>query len=86
MLSIRDEKISERVFFEALDEARSLWPGDVTVRDYTVTASTLTSPPHPALPHFILFLELDGPPLAKEQTELVGLYDLCAFLEKLRRF
>ncbi|XP_037083125.1 GH3 domain-containing protein-like [Pollicipes pollicipes] len=64
--------VSEKVFFEALEDALALWPTDVHLVDYTVAPSQLLPlSEHQLAPHFHLFVELDGPLLSDEQTKLV---------------
>ncbi|XP_037087511.1 GH3 domain-containing protein-like [Pollicipes pollicipes] len=69
-LNVNGEKLSEEVFFRALREAAGRWPS--TLKDYTVAGSQF-APSHQGLldPHYLLFLELDGPVLTEEQTGLV---------------
>jgi len=72
LLNIDDEKVSEKAFFESVDEARSQWPPEVVVKEYTVADSRLAPAPHSSGdPHYMLFLELDGPRLTEGQTQLV---------------
>ncbi|XP_037087497.1 jasmonoyl--L-amino acid synthetase JAR1-like [Pollicipes pollicipes] len=69
-LNVNAVKISEEVLFRALREAADRWSS--TLKDYTAAGSQF-APSHQGLldPHFLLFLELDGPVLTEEQTGLV---------------
>ncbi|XP_037087502.1 jasmonoyl--L-amino acid synthetase JAR1-like [Pollicipes pollicipes] len=68
-LNVNAVKISEEVLFRALREAADRWSS--TLKDYTAAGSQFT-PSHQGLldPHYLLFLELDGPVLTEEQTGL----------------
>lgn len=73
LLNILSEKVTEKVFVEALDDARAGWPADVRLKDYMVASSLLL--PHEeqksTLPHHVLFVELEGPRLSEAHTNLV---------------
>ena len=61
----------EEVFFRALGDAARQWPS--TLKDYTVASSQFGPASQEEVSHrYLLFLELDGQPLTREQTALVS--------------
>jgi len=72
LLNICSEKVSEAAFHQALELARHGWPANTTLREYTTAVSPLLGQEEEEVPHYLLFLELDGgPPLSQEDTRLV---------------
>jgi len=73
ILNINDEMVTEKSFCAALGDAVGLWDG-VTLKEYTVAGSDLVPSGEAQAtsdPHYLLFLELQGPRLTPEQTQLM---------------
>ncbi|XP_037073123.1 jasmonoyl--L-amino acid synthetase JAR6-like [Pollicipes pollicipes] len=67
MLNVHMEKVSEAAFTAALQQAVDAWP-DQRLLDFTTAESVLDSAGAAGPPHYLVFLELNGPPLSPEQA------------------
>ena len=82
ILNVFGEKLSEDVFFRALEEVVRQWPS--SLKDYTVASSQLGPQSQNELSHrYLLFLELEGEPLTEEQTALVSCDNIRLYRENM---
>ena len=70
LLDVHSEKMSEAAFYSALHSAAAGWRSALV--DYTTAESVLLPGPSRAPAHYLVLLELDGPPLTNDESRQVG--------------